>query len=260
MLRSADIQAIASDLMDQHVRKETFVNFPDRVPTLDDANEVQDAYVSLLCQAQGTEVGGYKIALTSKSTRDWLKIDHPCAGQVLSNRIHQSPYTVRVSDYVRFSMETEICVVLDKDMSGECTVEDVRRNLRSLHCSYELVEDRGADLTKLDAKSLVSDNSWNGGIVIGPPGPIDLVLENRAGRLKVNGKVTREGTTRETMGGNPLFVVAWLAGHLGKRGKVLKAGMPVITGSIIETQFPVAGDVLIFEVDDMPPVELRVAG
>jgi 2-keto-4-pentenoate hydratase len=61
------------------------------------------------------------------------------------------------------------------------------------------------------------------------------------------------------MGGNPLVVVAWLVGHLGKRGKVLKAGMPVITGSIIATQFPVAGDTLIFEVDDMPPVELRVA-
>jgi 2-keto-4-pentenoate hydratase len=52
--------------------------------------------------------------------------------------------------------------------------------------------------------------------------------------------------------------MAWLIGHLGRRGKVLKAGMPVITGSIIETQFPVAGDVLSFEVDGMPPCELRV--
>ncbi len=259
MLSQAEIDSVARDLIDQHARKEIFVNFPDRVPTLDDANNVQDAYVARLCKAQSTEVGGYKIALTSKSTRDWLKIDHPCAGQVLSNRIHHSPYTVHLSEYVRFSMETEICVVLDKDMAGECTIEDVRRNLRSIHTSYELVEDRGADLTRLDARSLVSDNSWNGGIVIGPPGPTDLVLENRAGRLKVNGKVTKEGTTRETMGGNPLHVMVWLIGHLGKRGKVLKAGMPVITGSIIETQFPVAGDVLVFEVDDMPPVELRVA-
>ena len=51
---------------------------------------------------------------------------------------------------------------------------------------------------------------------------------------------------------------AWLAGHLGRRGRKLKAGQPVITGSIIETQFPVAGDVLVFEVDGMPPCELRV--
>ena len=132
MLSQADIDSVARDLMDQHARKETFVNFPERVPTLDDANNVQDAYVARLCKAQGTQVGGYKIALTSKSTRDWLKIDHPCAGQVLANRIHQSPYTVHLSDYVRFSMETEICVVLDRDMAGECTIDDVRRNLRSI--------------------------------------------------------------------------------------------------------------------------------
>jgi 2-keto-4-pentenoate hydratase len=134
----------------------------------------------------------------------------------------------------------------------------VRRAIRSLHCCYELVEDRGADLTRLDARSLVADNSWNGGIVIGPPAPPDLVLDDRAGRLRVNGAVTKEGTTRETMGGNPLHVVAWLAGHLGKRGKALKAGQPVITGSIIETQFPVAGDRLVFDVDGIPPVELNL--
>ncbi len=105
----------------------------------------------------------------------------------------------------------------------------------------------------------MSDNSWNGGIVIGPAAGKTLELENRAGRLRVNGQITKEGNTRDTMGGSPLAVMAWLIGHLGRRGKVLKAGMPVITGSIVETQFPVAGDVLLFEVDGMPPCELRVA-
>ena len=233
--------------------------FPDRILTAADAADVQDALVRLLTRKYHTEVAGYKIALTSKSTREWLKIDEPCAGQVLGSRIHQSPYTARLSDYVRFSIETEICVVLDRDLSGECTVDDVRKHLRSFHCSYELVEDRGADLTRLDAKSLVSDNSWNGGIVVGPAASPKFDLTNQAGRLRVNGKITKEGTTRDTMGGDPLFVVAWLAGYLGKRGKVLKAGMPVSPGSIIETQFPKAGDVLVFEVDGMPPAELRVA-
>ncbi len=259
MLSPSEVEGIAADLFAQHARKEMFVPFPDRIPTNDDALAVQDALVRLLTRDLGTDVAGYKIALTSKSTRDWLKIDEPCAGQVLSNRIHQSPYTVHVSDYVRFSMETEICVVLDRDMRGDCTVEDVRKNLRSVHCAYELVEDRGADLTRLDAKSLVSDNCWNGGIVMGPAAPAGLDFTNRAGRLRVNGVVTNEGTTNDTMGGDPLFVVAWLVGHLGKRGRALKAGQPVITGSIIQTQFPKPGDVLVFDVDGMPPVELRVA-
>lgn len=258
MLSQAEITAVARDLLQQHQRKEIFTNFPERVPTLDDANDIQDAYVGLLCSTLGTEVGGYKIALTSKATRDWLKIDHPCAGQVLANRIHTSPYTLHLSDYVQFSVETEICCVLDRDMSGDCTVEDVRRNLRSVHCAYELVEDRGANLTKLCARSLVSDNSWNGGIVVGPAAPADLDLTNRTGRLRVNGVVTKEGSTTGLMGGDPLHVMAWLIGHLGRRGKALKAGQPVITGSIIETQFPVAGDVLVYDVDGLPPVELHI--
>jgi 2-keto-4-pentenoate hydratase len=258
MLSPSEIEAIAADLFQQHERRAPFVPFPDRIPTNDDALDVQDALVRLLTRKLGTEVAGYKIALTSKSTRDWLKIDEPCAGQVLGSRIHQSPHTVHVRDYVRFSMETEICVVLDRDMSGPCTVEDVRKTMRSVHCAYELVEDRGADLTRLDAKSLLSDNCWNGGIVIGPAAPAGLDFTNRKGRLRINGVITNEGTTNETMGGDPLFVVAWLVGHLGKRGRALKAGQPVITGSIIQTQFPKAGDVLAFDVDDMPPVELRL--
>jgi len=257
MLNQAQVDAIAREIFAEHERADVFKPFPEKVPAMEDAVKVQDAYVALLEKKYGTKVAGYKIALTSKSTRDWLKINEPCVGQVLATRIHQSPHTQKLSDYVRFSIETEICVVLDRDLNSEVGIEEVQKSLRSIHCSYELVEDRAADLTKLDACSLVSDNSWNGGIVMGPPGDIKLDFNNRKGRLRVNGKVTKEGTTAETIGGNPLHVVSWLAGHLGKRGKVLKAGFPIITGSIIETQFPVAGDVLVFDADGMPPVELR---
>jgi 2-keto-4-pentenoate hydratase len=259
MLSPAEVQSIAEQLYAQHERKEPFVPFPERVPTMDDACKIQDAHVALLNTRFNTTVAGFKVALTSKSTRDWLKINEPCIGQVLGSRIHRSPHTVHLSDYVRFSMETEICCIMDKDMAGDVTIDDVRANLRSMHTSYELVEDRAADLTRLDAHSLVSDNSWNGGIVIGPPADKTLDMENRSGRLRINGEIVKEGNTRDTMGGSPFAVMAWLIGHLGRRGKVLKAGMPVITGSIIETQFPVAGDLLSFEVDGMPPCELRIA-
>ena len=176
MLSQADVDAIARDIFAQHERKDVFVPFPDRVPGNDDAVKIQDAYVAMLEKKYGTKVAGYKIALTSKSTRDWLKINEPCAGQVLGNRIHQSPHTQKLSDYVRFSIETEICVVLDRDLTGDVSFEDVKKSLRSIHCAYELVEDRAADLTKLDAKSLVSDNSWNGGIVMGPAAPVRISI------------------------------------------------------------------------------------
>ena len=246
MLSSAEVQTIAEELFAQHERKEPFVPFPDRVPTMDDACKIQDAHVALLTKRLNTTVAGYKVALTSKSTRDWLKIDEPCIGQVLGNRIHQSPHTVHLTDYVRFSMETEICCVMDKDMAGDCTIEDVRNNLRSIHTSYELVEDRGADLTRLDAHSLVSDNSWNGGIVIGPAVdlPAGLELNGIAGNLKRDGKPDGSGKTDD-----PLGALAWLANLAAEQGRPMTAGMVVITGSVITTLDVAPGERLDFTLE-----------
>lgn len=258
MLTAAEVDAIALDIFDQHEQRREFRSVAERIPHLDDAYDVQEAYVARQLKKHGTSIGGYKIALSSRQTREWLKLHEPCAGQVLATRIHTSPHTAKLSDFVRLSIETEVCVVLDRDMHGTVTAADVSANLRSVHCAYELVEDRGADLTKLDAKSLVSDNCWNGGVVIGPPAPPNIDLTNRPGRLKVNGVLTKEGTTAETMGGNPLDAVVWIIGHLGKRGRPIKAGEPVITGSIIQSQFLGAGNVLEFAMDGMPPVVLTL--
>ncbi|MGE4063794.1 MAG: 2-keto-4-pentenoate hydratase [Rhodospirillaceae bacterium] len=258
MLNQAELEAIAAEIFAQHENREVFRPIPDRIPTVSDAHDVQEAYVGMLLKKYGTKVGGYKVALTSKQTRDWLKVYEPCAGQVLATRIYTSPHTVSIADFVRFSLEPEVCAVLDKDMSGPCTPADVRRNLRSLHSAFELVEDRSADMTRMDAKSLASDNSWNAGIVIGPAASKDIDLTNRRGALKINGGITHQGTTSETMGGDPLESVAWLVAHLGKRGKVLRAGEPVLTGSITQSQFLGAGITAEFAMDGMPPVQIKI--
>ena len=249
---------IARELFDQHERRERFASIPDQLASQDEAYAVQEAYVPLLFEKNGSEIGGYKIALSSKQTQEWLKIDHPCSGQILASRVHQSPHSVRVSDWVNLGIETEVCVILNKDLPAQCSLDEIQSSLRSVHCAYEIVEDRGADLTNLDAKSLTADNAWNEGIVIGPGTDPGIDLSKRAGRLRVNGHVTHEGTTRETIGENPLYAVKWLAENLGERGKQIKAGHAIITGSIIPTQFPKGGEKMVFDVDGIPPVELKV--
>jgi len=258
MLSASQIDSAGVDLLRQHEQREKFRSLPSTV-TIQDAQHIQNAYVGKLLSKFSADVVGYKVALTTKQIREWLKIHEPACGQILSNRVHSSPFVVNQSDYVRLSVETEICIVLDGDMSGPCTVDEVQENLRSVHCAYELVEDRGADLAKLDVISLTADNCWNAGAVIGPPGDPGLDLTGRQGQLWVNNLLVATGNTDECLNGNPLYVVAWLAEYLGRTGHSIKAGQPVMTGSIMQSQFLQRGDRAVFLVEGLDSVELQVA-
>ena len=258
MLSTAEIDAAGAALFMQHENREEFKPLSSAV-TMEEAQRIQDAYVAKLLKKLDAHVGGYKVALTTKQIREWLKRDEPACGQIISSRIYTSPHVVRGEDYVRLSIEPEICVVLDNDMSGDCTVDDVHKNIRSLHCAYELVEDRGADLGNLDVVSLLADNCWNAGIVMGPAAERSLPLDSRTAHLWVNDGLVATGSTAECLNGNPLHVVAWLSQYLGQQGRSIKAGQPVLTGSIIRTQFLRPGDRAVFEVDGMPPATLTIA-
>ncbi len=58
--------------------------------------------------------------------------------------------------------------------------------------------------------------------------------------------------------GHPLAALAWIANHLSSRGQALRAGDFVLSGSLVTSKFPRAGDQLRFEAGALGAVELRV--
>jgi 2-oxo-3-hexenedioate decarboxylase/2-keto-4-pentenoate hydratase len=58
--------------------------------------------------------------------------------------------------------------------------------------------------------------------------------------------------------GHPLDAVAWLADHLAAEGRGLLRGDVVLTGSIVTTKTVIAGDLVLFDVEELGSVELRV--
>jgi 2-keto-4-pentenoate hydratase len=58
--------------------------------------------------------------------------------------------------------------------------------------------------------------------------------------------------------GHPLAALQWVANHLAGRGRALRCGDVVISGSLVTSKFPKAGDTLRFEADGLGAVELRV--
>jgi 2-oxo-3-hexenedioate decarboxylase/2-keto-4-pentenoate hydratase len=95
------------------------------------------------------------------------------------------------------------------------------------------------------------ENCWNGGIVIGTPKSISPALLNGiAGRLEIDGKPAGKGFAED-----PCATLAWLANHLAERGRGLKAGMVVITGSVIPTMSIKPGEHAVFSVAGLGDVE-----
>ncbi len=72
-----------------------------------------------------------------------------------------------------------------------------------------------------------------------------------AGRLAIAGKIVGKGRAED-----PCATLAWLANHLAERGRDLKAGMVVITGSLIPTVSIAAGERAVFTVDGLGEIAM----
>ena len=97
-------------------------------------------------------------------------IDSPVAGVVLEDRVHASGARLKTSAYGRVGVEFEIAVRLGKDLVAQRrwpTLADVAAAVDAVCPAIEIIDDRRADYRTLDALSLIADNAWNGGIVLG---------------------------------------------------------------------------------------------
>jgi len=253
-------------LLDAHAERERFGPFPhDSIPrSVDEAYTVQDEFVALKSRACGPAVG-HKIALTTQAMRAMVGLTDSVGGILHDKQVVRGPATVRVGDYGRLIVEFEVAVQLAEDLlpgHAPHNRQSVARAIGAVMPAFELADDRDADYTTLSshALGLVADNAWNEGAVLGAPilGWKDHDLAAVRGVAKINGVQVGEGYGRDAMG-HPFEAVAWVANNLARRGKYLRAGEFVITGSLVTSKFPRAGDLVEFELGELGRVELRVA-
>jgi 2-oxo-3-hexenedioate decarboxylase/2-keto-4-pentenoate hydratase len=230
-----------------HRTRARYRNLPEAVApgTLAEAYAAQAA----LCELWGPRLGpiaGLKIATTTRVMQELMGIDHPCMGTVFAARVYASPAAIAKADFVNVRVECELAVRLGRDLPGEGAPyarERVRGAVSEAMAAFELIEDRFADYKSSNALSLIADNAWNGGIVVGParPLPAGHDLDGIAGVLKLDGKEIASGSTDD-----PLGALAWLANQAAERGRPMTAGMIVITGSVIPTVDIAPGERLDF--------------
>jgi len=117
-------------------------------------------------------------------------------------------------------LEFEIAVRIKSDVpvaGGSYSAETITPHVDGVCAAIELVDDRDADYASLDVRSLVADNSWNGGIVLSEFATTWPDLESVLGRATKDRTAIGEGHGRDILG-HPFNSVAWLATQLASRG------------------------------------------
>ena len=221
---------------------------------------VQRAVHDLLLPQTGAMVG-YKIGCTSAVMQEYLDIPHPCGGGVFEKGIHDSGVSLQAGDYVRVGVECEIAVRLARNLSpGEApfTAEWMMEAIEAYHPAIEIVDDRYVKWETMGAPTLVADDFFAAGCVLGKPvtrfDAPDLL--HVAGRAVINGKEVGRGTGADVLG-HPHNALAWLANHLAAEGKGLHAGQIVLTGSLVKTVWLKAGDDVVMELEGLGQVAAK---
>jgi 2-keto-4-pentenoate hydratase len=252
-------------LFKAHAARDRFAPLPAALApdSVADAYDIQAAYVGMRSRKLGS-VAGYKIALTTEAMRKMVGLDDAIAGDMLEKTILRGPARVRAADYVHLLVEFEIAFELAEDLpaiGAPYSREKVAKAVGAAMPALELADDRDADYALLPKHPLmlVADNAWNEGAVLGKPvrdwQRIDLA--GLKGTATINGKKVGEGSGSDVMG-HPLEALAWVANNLASRGLGLWRSDVVITGSLVTTKAPKAGDVVRFEAGALGAVELRV--
>jgi len=218
-----------------------------------DAYAIQDALHPCLASRGWGAVVGYKIGCTTLVMQRYLKIPNPCAGGIFASTVQHQHGRFAHADFVRVGVECEIAVRLAMDLGGPGTVVDraaAASAVGECMAAIEIVDDRYVDYGSLGAPTLIADDFFGAGCVLGPPvADFDPTLLGAArASMRIDDRDVGSGVGTDILG-EPLEALAWLANNLAQRGQHLRQGDFVLLGSLVQTQWVAAGQSVEIEND-----------
>ncbi len=228
-----------------------------------DGYALQAALNPLLVKAGMGDMVGHKIGCTTPVMQAFVNINHPCAGRIFSRTVMRDHGMVPRRGFVKLGMECEIVVRLGRDLPPQATPytrESVAEAVDEIMPGIELVDERYQDFHALGVPTLVADDFFNAGCVLGPARRDwrSLDLGALLGRTWINGVEVASGRGAAVLG-HPLNALAWLANAQHEYGLPgLKAGEFVMLGSLVQTQWLNAGDKVRIAIESLGEVRLDV--
>lgn len=205
--------------------------------TIADAYAIQKAWLALEV-AEGADLRGHKIGLTSRAMQMSMNIDEPDFGYLLDYMFHESGCQLVASSYCDPKIEVELAFVIGDRLTGEnVTADDVLRATEAVVPAIELIDARsyrrhpvtGATRSVRDT---ISDNAADAGVILGDVrvAPDEINLRWVSALCSRNGIIEESGVAAAVLG-HPANGVAWLARRYFEYGIALEPGQIVLSGS-----------------------------
>ncbi len=220
-----------------------------------DAYAIQEVLNDRLGAAGPSPIAGYKIGCTTAVMQTYMKIAQPSSGGIYAHTVHRETALLRHADFLRPGVECEIAVRLGADLGPEAAPysrASVAGAVDACMAAIEIVDDRYDDYRSFDTPSLVADDFFNAGCVLAAPVTAWRAVDLAAieGRMAVNGAAVGVGRGGDVMG-HPFEPLAWLANAQAARGRPLRAGQFVLTGSVVETVWLAPGDAVDIAIEGL---------
>ena len=251
-----DLQAIrhaASALSAGRLAYERMGLLPSDLRPADEAEayRVQDDLHTLLEDGGMGSPAGHKIGCTTPVMQSFLGIPNPCAGAVFDSTVREVSGSFDFDRLLHPGVECEMAVRLGVDLPADGAPYDrstVTPAVDAVMAAIELVDDRWVDYKSVDTPTLIADNFFGAGCVLGAPvhdwQGLDLTAVQ--GSMYINGTSVGSGTGADIMG-HPFEALAWLANSMAARGRGLREGEFVLLGSLVETKWVERGDLVTIE-------------
>ncbi|MBL4720388.1 MAG: hypothetical protein JKY20_04555 [Alphaproteobacteria bacterium] len=208
-------------------------------------------------------VGGRKAAFTASAGHKAMGVDSAACGPLFSPYIIPSPANLNLPADSWRGLECEISFRMAANLPARdaaYTIDEVVAAVGSMHPALEVVDSRLANGAKHGGLAIIADHCGNAAFVYGDAVENwrDLDLAALKVDLKVNGETVITGSGDAVMG-NPLNSLTWVANYLSARGKSLKVGEWVTTGSMMGIYKAPAGSSVVADFGALGVVELEFA-
>ncbi|WP_018182024.1 2-keto-4-pentenoate hydratase [Kaistia granuli] len=255
----------AGRIADARLDRSALALLPDAIRPPDEATAyaVQTRVHQRLSRGRYGRRIGWKIGCTTPVMQTYLGIPNPCGAGLFEGTTHISGATISAADFRQVGIECEIAVRLGRDLDptgAPFRAEDMAGAVDSVMAAIELVDDRYADWRKTDTPTLIADDFFAAGSVLGAPLTLADApdLAEVVGVTRINGQEVGRGRGADVLG-HPFAALAWLANSLAARGDRLRAGEIVLTGSLVETRWLKPGDKVEISITGLGEVTLTVS-